>query len=89
MQRDPKDCWSYENQKHPPFCVICEDLPDCSIIRPTLRKNAGPLAVVAFLTNMGLFQGQSQDFFEELHAIARTADKARRQLEEAEEEDIV
>jgi hypothetical protein len=38
---------------------------------------------------MGLFQGQSQDFFEELHAIASAADKARRQLEEAEEEDIV
>jgi hypothetical protein len=38
---------------------------------------------------MGLFQGQSQDFKEELNAIARAADKARRQLEAAEEEDIV
>jgi hypothetical protein len=72
-----------------PCDFISEDLPDCSIIRPTLRKNAGPLAVVAFLTNMGLFQGQSQDFKEELNAIARAADKARRQLEAAEEEDIV
>jgi hypothetical protein len=71
-----------------PCDFISEDLPDCSIIRPTLRKNAGPLAVVAFLTNMGLFQGQSQDFKEELNAIARAADKARRQLEAAEEEDI-
>jgi hypothetical protein len=72
-----------------PCDFISEDLSDCSIIRPTLRKNAGPLAVVAFLTNMGLFQGQSQDLKEELNAIARAADKARRQLEAAEEEDIV
>ncbi len=64
-----------------PCDFISEDLPDCSIIRPTLRRNAGPLGVVNFLTNMGLFQGQSPDFFQELNAIAGAADKARRQLE--------
>ena len=69
-----------------PCDFISENLPDCSIIRPTLRKNAGPLAVVAFLTNMGLFIGQSQEFFDTLKAIAREADRARRQLENAEDQ---
>jgi hypothetical protein len=70
-----------------PCDFISEDLPDCSIIRPTLRKNAGAIAVVNFLTNMGLFTGQSEDFFEELHALAKAANKARRHLEEEEEEE--
>ena len=69
-----------------PCDFISENLPDCSIIRPTLRKNAGPLAVVAFLTNMGLFIGQSQEFFDTLKAIAREADRARRQLQNAEDQ---
>ena len=38
-----------------PCDFISEDLPDCSIIRPILPQNAGPLAVANFLTNMGLF----------------------------------
>jgi len=70
-----------------PCDFISEDLPDCSIIRPTLRKNAGAIAVVNFLTNMGLFKGQSEDFREELNALAKAADKARRHLEEEEEEE--
>jgi hypothetical protein len=70
-----------------PCDFISEDLPDCSIIRPTLRKNAAAIAVVNFLTNMGLFTGQSEDFFEELHALAKAANKARRHLEEAEGEE--
>jgi hypothetical protein len=70
-----------------PCDFINENLPDCSIIRPTLRKNAGPLAVVAFLTNMGLFIGQSPEFFQTLNRIAMEADKARRQLEEDDREE--
>jgi Ferritin-like domain len=68
-----------------PCDFIRESLPDCAIIRPTLAKNAGPLAVVAFLTDQGLFTGQSAEFFKELHSIAKAANSARRDLEEAEE----
>jgi len=39
------------------------------------------------IANTGLFTGQSEDFFEELHALAKAADKARRHLEEEEEEE--
>jgi hypothetical protein len=69
-----------------PCDFISKALPDCSIIRPTLRKNAGPLAVLAFLTNMGLFIGQSPAFFVTLTAIATEAERARRQLENAEDQ---
>jgi hypothetical protein len=65
-----------------PCDFISESLPDCSIIRPTLAKNAGPLAVVTFLKNQGLFTGQSAEFFKTLNAIANAANKAQRQLEE-------
>ena len=69
-----------------PCDFISKALPDCSIIRPTLRKNAGPLAVLAFLTNMGLFIGQSHEFFFTLKAIAAEAERARRQLQIEEDE---
>ena len=59
-----------------PCDFISESLPDCAIIRPTLAKNAGPLAVVTFLTNQGFFTGQSAEFFKTLQAIARAADRA-------------
>ena len=61
-------------------------LPHCSIIRPTLTKNAGAVAAANFLTNMGLFIGQSQEFHDTLFALARAADNARRQLEEQEDD---
>jgi hypothetical protein len=70
-----------------PCDFISEDLPDCSIIRPTLTKNAGAVAAATFLTNMGLFHGQSEDFFEALNALAVAADKARRQVQENDEEE--
>ena len=49
------------------------------IIRPTLTKNAGAKAAATFLTNMGLFFGQSPAFFRTLKALAIAADRARRQ----------
>jgi hypothetical protein len=70
-----------------PCDFISEDLPDCSIIRPTLTRNAGAVAAARFLTNMGLFHGQSEDFFEALNALAVAADKARRQVEGNDEEE--
>jgi hypothetical protein len=62
-------------------------LPECSIIRPTLTKNAGAVAAATFLTNMGLFTGQSKAFGDALFGLAKAADKARRQLERAEDEE--
>ena len=66
------------------FPVPCEfispDLPRCATIRPLTNKFAGPRAVVTFLTNMGLFIGQSKEFFTTIQTIADEADAARRQL---------
>jgi hypothetical protein len=61
-------------------------LPTCSIIRPTLTKDAGAVAAATFLTNMGLFTGQSKEFFSAAMTLAKNADRARRQLEEADRE---
>jgi hypothetical protein len=66
------------------FPVPCEfisrDLPRCATIRPLTDKFAGPRAVVTFLTNMGLFIGQSKEFFKTIETIADEADAASRQL---------
>jgi hypothetical protein len=69
-----------------PCDFISEDLPDCSIIRPTLRKNAGAIAAAKFLTNMGLFNGQPPAFFDTLFHLAEKADIARRESGENEED---
>ena len=66
-----------------PCDFISEALPDCSIIRPTLTKNAGAVAAATFLTNTGLFMGQSPQFFAALTTLAVLADRARRQVEDA------
>jgi hypothetical protein len=64
-----------------PCDFISRDLPKCSIIRPTLTKNAGAMAAATFLTNMGLFIGQSPQFFKALKGLAAAADKARRECD--------
>jgi hypothetical protein len=53
----------------------------------TLTRNAGAVAAATFLKQMGLFHGQSEDFFETLDALAVAADKARRQVEGNDEEE--
>ncbi|HZQ18478.1 MAG TPA: ferritin-like domain-containing protein [Terriglobales bacterium] len=60
-----------------PCPFISRRLPKCSVIRPTsgLRAATG---VVKFLTDMGLFMGQSPEFFAVLHDLAADADAARR-----------
>jgi hypothetical protein len=69
-----------------PCDFIREKLPDCAIIRPTIRRRiTGPPAVLAFLTDMGLFIGQTPEFFMTLHRIAREANQAHRELEGEEE----
>jgi hypothetical protein len=59
-----------------PCTFISEDLPLCSIIRPTSIALAGASAAVQFLTVTGLFQGQSAAFFDFMKNLARAADQA-------------
>src|SRR6185437_1573331 len=61
-----------------PCPFISRKLPPCSIIRPTETKGAA-MSVVNFLTDMGLFIGQSPAFFQLLHDLAKDADQARRE----------
>jgi hypothetical protein len=59
-----------------PCPFISPNLPPCSVIRPTETKNIAK-GVVKFLTDMGLFIGQSPAFFAFLADLAEDADKAR------------
>jgi hypothetical protein len=52
--------------------------PACSIIRPSQTEGAAVSAAKA-LTAMGLFNGQSPEFFAGVTALAEAADAARRQ----------
>jgi len=61
-----------------PCPFISRDLPPCSVIRPTETKDIAK-GVVKFLTDMGLFIGQSPAFFEFLNDLAEDADEARRE----------
>ena len=60
-----------------PCPFLSRKLPPCSIIRPTETEGIA-MGVVQFLTAMGLFIGQSKEFFELLHDLAEDADEARR-----------
>ena len=63
------------------FPVPCEfiapSLPVCSVIRPTAPEGIAA-GVVQFLTDMGLFIGQSAEFFDALNELASAADAAER-----------
>ena len=60
-----------------PCPFIDPSLPVCSIIRPT-ETDGIATGVVNFLTNMGLFIGQSSAFFSFLNELASEADAAQR-----------
>ena len=60
-----------------PCRFLSQDLPLCSVIRPT-NTNGIAAGVVKFLKDMGLFRGQSQAFFAFLNQLAAEADAARR-----------
>jgi hypothetical protein len=63
----------------PEPCRFLElDLPDCSVIRPSLTQNAGAMAAAMALTKSGLFIGQSNAFLNALHTLASAADNAQR-----------
>jgi Ferritin-like domain len=60
-----------------PTTFLSRKFPVCSIIRPT-ETNGIAMGVAKFLTDMGLFRGQSPAFFDALSTLARQADAARR-----------
>jgi hypothetical protein len=61
-----------------PCPFLSRNLPRCSIIRPTMTEGVA-MSVVTFLTNMGLFIGQSAEFFSVMTGLAQAADAAQRQ----------
>ena len=61
-----------------PCPFLSRSLPVCSIIRPT-ETNGAATDALTFLTNMGLFRGQSQGFFDFMTELATEADAAQRQ----------
>jgi hypothetical protein len=67
------------NQIFPAPCqFIAANLQPCSVIRPISDKLAGAVATVAFFTDMGLFIGQDDGFFDLYMSLAQEADAARR-----------
>src|SRR5262245_52819572 len=58
-----------------PCPFLDRSLPIVSIIRPTNTEGAA-MGALRFLTNMGLFIGQSQGFFAYMIKLAQDADKA-------------
>jgi hypothetical protein len=60
-----------------PCPFLSRELPACSVIRPTETRGIAR-NVVNFLTTMGLFIGQSHEFFELLGDLADEADRATR-----------
>jgi Ferritin-like domain len=61
-----------------PTKFLDRKFPICSIIRPTSTEGAAVSAATA-LTAMGLFRGQSPEFFAGVKALAQAADAAQRQ----------
>jgi Ferritin-like domain len=63
-----------------PCPFLNRSLPIVSIIRPTNTEGAA-MGALTFLTNMGLFIGQSQAFFNYLTQLAQAADAAERECD--------
>jgi hypothetical protein len=61
-----------------PCPFISASLPVCSVVRPTNTTGAATGAL-KFLTAMGLFIGQSPDFFSFMSELATAADAAQRE----------
>jgi hypothetical protein len=60
-----------------PCPFLSRKLPPCSIIRPTETRGVA-MGALRFLTDMGLFIGQSPAFFAFMQDLAEDADEARR-----------
>jgi hypothetical protein len=61
-----------------PCPFLSRNLPRCSIIRPTKTQGVA-MGTLKFLTDMGLFIGQSPAFFSYMTQLAQEADAAQRQ----------
>ena len=61
-----------------PCAFIDPNLPACSVIRPSLKQNAGAVATATAVVESQLFLGQSQAFLDAVTALAKAADAARR-----------
>ena len=61
-----------------PCPFLSRTLPRCSIIRPT-KTHGVAMGALRFLTDMGLFIGQTQAFFAYMKRLAQEADAARRE----------
>jgi hypothetical protein len=69
------------NKIQPEPCDFLQDeaLPPCSVIRPTSTQLGGAVATVNSFMADGLFDGQSDAFFDLSFQLATAADNARRQ----------
>jgi hypothetical protein len=65
-----------------PCEFISPSLPACSVIRPTLSKNGGPVATIKAFTADNLFVHQDPKFLEALMDLASAAEAAQRQGED-------
>jgi hypothetical protein len=65
-----------------PCQFLSPDLPACSIIRPTLSQNGGPMATVQAFIDDGLFTNQSGQFIEQLKDLASEAEAVRREVQD-------
>jgi Ferritin-like domain len=65
------------NQVMPfPCTFISTSLPKCSVVRPSSTKHTGAVAAATAIAGSGLFEGQSQAFFDLVLSLAREADAA-------------
>jgi hypothetical protein len=60
-----------------PTAFLDRKFPGCSIIRPTATEGAA-MGTLKFLTDDGLFRGQSSGFFTFMTGLAQAADAATR-----------
>ena len=61
-----------------PCTFISNNLPQCSVIRPTSTQNGGAVATIKAFTDDLLFHGQSQAFFSLVNKLAVEADSVTR-----------
>jgi Ferritin-like domain len=65
-----------------PCAFLSPNLPACSVIRPTLSQNGGPIAAAKGFIADNLFVGQPPAFTQMLLEIAAAAEAAQRQLDD-------
>jgi hypothetical protein len=64
-----------------PTQFIDDDLPACSVVRPTKVEKAGAVATIKAFSEDQLFKGQSPEFLSRVMQLARAADDAKREVD--------